>query len=119
MEKLQEKPEKLPYNTAHIKYRHYGKLVEKLIEEIRRQEDPEQKRALIVLTANHMKKSFLTWNKDSVGRTDLQRHQHIIRQHPDPSGRNDTFQPQRLTPEKKQTEFKQADEQQQKLPEKQ
>ena len=49
-----------------IKYRHYGKLVEKLIEEIRRQEDPEQKRALIVLTANHMKKSFLTWNKDSV-----------------------------------------------------
>ena len=66
MEKLQEKPEKLPYNTAHIKYRHYGKLVEKLIEEIRRQEDPEQKRALIVLTANHMKKSFLTWNKDSV-----------------------------------------------------
>ena len=37
-----------------------------MIEEIRNQEDPEQKRALIVLTANHMKKSFLTWNKDSV-----------------------------------------------------
>ncbi|MDE5612121.1 MAG: DUF4290 domain-containing protein [Odoribacter sp.] len=66
MEQLQERPEKLPYNTTHIKYKHYGKLVEKLIEEIRQQEDPEQKRALIVLTANHMKKSFLTWNKDSV-----------------------------------------------------
>lgn len=66
MEQLQERPERLPYNTTRIKYRHYGKLVEKLIEEIRQQEDPEQKRALIVLTANHMKKSFLTWNKDSV-----------------------------------------------------
>lgn len=66
IEKLQEKPETLPYSTNRIKYRHYGKMVEKLIEEIRQQEDPEQKRALIVLTANHMKKSFLTWNKDSV-----------------------------------------------------
>lgn len=64
--KLQEKPERLSYSTNRIKYRHYGKLVEKLIEEIRQQEDPEQKRALIVLTANHMKKSFLTWNKDCV-----------------------------------------------------
>lgn len=66
IEKLTEKPEPLPYSSNHIKYRHYGKLVEKLIEEIRIQEDPEQKRALIVLTANHMKKSFLTWNKDCV-----------------------------------------------------
>lgn len=66
LEKINEKPEKLPYQTNHIKYRHYGKLVEKLIEKIKETEDPEQKRALIVLTANHMKKSFLTWNKDSV-----------------------------------------------------
>ena len=66
LEKINEKPEKLPYQTNHIKYPHYGKLVEKLIEKIKETEDPEQKRALIVLTANHMKKSFLTWNKDSV-----------------------------------------------------
>lgn len=66
MEKFQAKPDRLPYNTTRIKYRHYGKLVEKLIEEIRQRQDPGQKKALIVLTANHMKKSFLTWNKDSV-----------------------------------------------------
>ena len=66
IEKFQAKPEKLPYNTTRIRYRHYGKLAEKLIEEIRNQQDPEQKKALIVLTANHMKKSFLTWNKDTV-----------------------------------------------------
>lgn len=65
-EKLNEKPERIPYNNYHIKFKHYGKLTEKLIEAIREQKDPELKRALIVLTANHMKKSFLTWNKDSV-----------------------------------------------------
>ena len=63
---LQEKPDRLPYNNHNIKFKHYGKLTEKLIEAIREQQDPELKRALIVLTANHMKKSFLTWNKDSV-----------------------------------------------------
>lgn len=66
LEKINEKPQKLKYSTNHIKYRHYGKLVEKLIDKIKETDDPEQKRALIVLTANHMKKSFLTWNKDSV-----------------------------------------------------
>ena len=66
LEKINEKPEKLPYQTNHIKYRHYGKLVEKLIEKIKETEEKKKKRALIVLTANHMKKSFLTWNKDSV-----------------------------------------------------
>lgn len=66
LEKLHEKPEKLPYSNNRIKYKHYGKSVEKLIDKIRELEDPDQKRALIVLTANHMKKSFLTWNKDSV-----------------------------------------------------
>ena len=65
-EKLNEKPEKIPYGNHKIKYRHYGKMAEKLIEAIREEQNPDKKRALIVLTANHMKKSFLAWNKDSV-----------------------------------------------------
>ena len=32
LSKLQEKPERLPYSSNHIKYKHYGKLVEKLID---------------------------------------------------------------------------------------
>ena len=63
---LEEKPEKMPYNNHRIKYKHYGLLTEKLIEKIKETEDQEIKRVLTVLTANHMKKSFLTWNKDSV-----------------------------------------------------
>ena len=63
---LEEKPERLPYSKHRIKYKHYGLLTEKLIEKIKETEDPEIKRVLTVLTANHMKTSFLTWNKDSV-----------------------------------------------------
>ena len=65
-EKLQEKQKKVPYSNHRIKYRHYGLLTEKLVEKIKEMKNPEQKRALTVLTATHMKKSFLTWNKDSV-----------------------------------------------------
>ena len=65
-EKLQEKPKKVPYSNHRIKYRHYGLLTEKLVEKIKEMKNPEQKRALTVLTATHMKKSFLPWNKDRV-----------------------------------------------------
>ena len=34
LSKLQEKPERLPYSSNHIKYKHYGKLVEKLIDKM-------------------------------------------------------------------------------------
>lgn len=63
---LYEKPEKLPYTNHRIRFKHYGRLTEKLIKKIKETEDVEMKRVLTVLTANHMKKSFLTWNKDSV-----------------------------------------------------
>jgi len=64
--KLYEKPEKLGYSNHRIRFKHYGLMTEKLIQKIKETKDPEQKRILIVLTANHMKKSFLTWNKDTV-----------------------------------------------------
>lgn len=63
---LHKKPEKIPYSEGAIKARHYGKSVEKMVTKIRELTDPGQRRALIALTANHMKKSYLTWNRDSV-----------------------------------------------------
>ena len=99
---LEEKPEKLPYNNHRIKYKHYGLLTEKLIEKIKETEDPEIKRVLTVLTANHMKKSFLTWNKRLRGRrSNLQRHQYIIRWQYRNAGRNDPFSLERLVAEEK------------------
>lgn len=65
-EKLAEKPDQLPYNNQRIKYRHYGRTVEALISKAIELEDQKEKDALILMIANHMKKSFLNWNKDSV-----------------------------------------------------
>jgi hypothetical protein len=60
------KPRKLPYPQAHVAHKHYGQLTEKMIQQTAQYEDDEQKDYLIELLANYMKKSFLTWNKESV-----------------------------------------------------
>ena len=62
---LTERPNKVPYNQNNIKYKHYGLVMEKMIERISEFEG-EEKEILIEQLANHMKKSFLTWNKDAV-----------------------------------------------------
>ncbi len=65
-EDLYIKPQKLPYNEGRITYKHYGKNLENMIRKATEYEDSEQKEHLINLLANHMKKSFLTWNKEVV-----------------------------------------------------
>ena len=65
-EDLYIKPEKLPYTQGRIAYKHYGKSLERMIKKAKDYEEGEQKEHLIDLLANHMKKSFLTWNKEAV-----------------------------------------------------
>jgi hypothetical protein len=65
-EEFTEKPRRVSYSTTDIKYRHYGKIVEDLIREALKLPDGEDKDTLVRLIANHMKKSYLTWNRDSV-----------------------------------------------------
>lgn len=62
---LTEKPDTVPYNQHHIKYRHYGRTMELIIEEAKKFEG-EQREIIIEQIANHMKKSYLAWNKDAV-----------------------------------------------------
>lgn len=66
MEEINERPEKMPYNTGRVKYKHYGKTMEKFIAKIDSIEDKETRKEYIALLANHMKKSYLMWNQDSV-----------------------------------------------------
>jgi len=65
-EDLYVRPAKLPYSQGRIAYKHYGKILENMIEKAMQYEEGEQKEYLISLLANHMKKSFLTWNKEVV-----------------------------------------------------
>ena len=62
-----EKPKLIPYDQTDIKYRHYGKIMEKYIAATARLEDDSpQKIANTEMLANQMKKSYLVWNKDAV-----------------------------------------------------
>ncbi len=65
-EKLFEKPKPVPYSEYNIKYKHYGKIIELLIKEAIGYEDGIEKEMLIKLIANHMKKCYLTWNREAV-----------------------------------------------------
>ena len=63
---FEEKPEKLNYPQNHPKYRFYGNNIKKMIDVASNWEEGEMKKELIYVIANHMKKCFLKWNKDSV-----------------------------------------------------
>jgi hypothetical protein len=62
---LTEKPNIVPYATNKIRYKHYGFIMESLIRKTSEMEG-EEKEILVELLANHMKKSYLAWNKDGV-----------------------------------------------------
>jgi hypothetical protein len=65
-EEFTEKPRRVSYNNTDIRYRHYGHIVECLIQEAVKLPEGEDKDALTRLIGNHMKKSYLTWNRESV-----------------------------------------------------
>jgi len=65
-ETFNEPPGRIGYDYGKIRLRHYGKIMESLITKAAAFENGEEKEALIKLLANHMKKSYLVWNKDTV-----------------------------------------------------
>lgn len=70
---IYEKPKSVPYPSKPIKYKHYGRSISMMIDEAIAMEPGEQKEALTSLIVNHMKKSYLIWNKDSVSDQDIVR----------------------------------------------
>lgn len=63
-EDLQTKPPVLPYDHSRIKYRHYGKTMQRMIDIAADMEEGEKRDFLIRMLANHMKKLFIITNKD-------------------------------------------------------
>lgn len=65
-EHFQSKPRKMAYPENNIRFKHYGRGVEKLIQTILEMEEGEERNALIESTANLMKKHYLTWSRNAV-----------------------------------------------------
>lgn len=66
VEQYQEKPKQIPYPNNPIKYKHYGRVIELIIEKAIAMEEGPEKEALKQMIANQMKKANIAWNKDSV-----------------------------------------------------
>ncbi|MCP9611926.1 DUF4290 domain-containing protein [Coprobacter tertius] len=65
-ENLFTHPDRVSYELTPIRYRHYGKNLEKMIKKAEEMPEGPERDQLVSLLANHMKKSFLTWNKEVV-----------------------------------------------------
>ena len=63
---VQFTPKPLKYKNHRIKYRHYGKFMEDMINKAIEYPEGEEKEYLTELIAHHLKKSYLTWNRDTV-----------------------------------------------------
>ena len=65
-EVLSLKPERLKYPQNFPKYRFYGNNIKYMIDVAIKWEAGDMKDALVLVIANHMKKSYLSWNKETV-----------------------------------------------------
>lgn len=71
VEKYNEKPRKVPYPSHPVKFKHYGRIIELMIEKAIEMDEGPEKEAFKQLIANQMKKANITWNKESVTDEDI------------------------------------------------
>lgn len=63
---INQKPDPLDYPQNFPKYRYYGNNITYMIDVAIGHEEGEMKDALVLVIANHMKKCYLSWNKETV-----------------------------------------------------
>ena len=65
-ENLETKPQPVGYKLESIKMRHYGKIVDQMIQRACEYPEGDEKEALVMLIANHMKKLIYQINNEDV-----------------------------------------------------
>ncbi|MBR09288.1 MAG: hypothetical protein CMP48_16595 [Rickettsiales bacterium] len=63
---LDRKPDRMTYQSNEIRYRHYGRNIEILINDAIAMEDPAEKEGAIIAIGKLMKSFYQTWNKDNI-----------------------------------------------------
>lgn len=72
------KPDPLPYPKNKIKFPPYGKNIELMIEKAKELEEGPEKEAFVNDIANHLKRQYLNWNRDSVNDSLIIEHLNIL-----------------------------------------
>lgn len=65
-EKLNPQPAKIPYSNSKMKYRHYGRSLEGMLNIVADMEPGDEREELISLCAHQMKKMLLMYNPEGV-----------------------------------------------------
>ena len=65
-EMQKKKPEHVGYQKNNIRYGHYGQYIYDVVKKVKEMEDGPKKQAILVNIANHMKRDYLNWNRDTV-----------------------------------------------------
>jgi hypothetical protein len=65
-DKILSKPNPMKLPNGNIKLRHYGHLVEELVEQLKTMPEGEERDALVSKTANQMKRDLATWGHGSM-----------------------------------------------------
>ena len=73
-EKLEERPEKMPYPKTKIRFPFYGINIQRLIAFACDMEEGEMKETMAGMIANHMKKDYICWNKAFVDDDTILKH---------------------------------------------
>lgn len=63
---LDRKPDRVAYQKNNIKYRHFGRSVEILMDQAASLEDPSEKESAVIMVGKLMKAFYQTWNKDNI-----------------------------------------------------
>ena len=65
-EVLNKKPKRLDYSKHDVKYKHYGKNIELLIQEAIKKEDAAEREEAIIYIGKLMKSFYSSWNKEVI-----------------------------------------------------
>ena len=66
LEDTKAQHETIPYPQKRISRRHYGLIIETLMQKLAETEDEDERKALTEQVANQMKRSLARWNKDAM-----------------------------------------------------
>lgn len=63
---LFKKPRKMEYPQSNVRFKHYGKNVERLIKEAVKKEDPQEREEATIYLGKLMKTFYSNWNKETL-----------------------------------------------------
>jgi hypothetical protein len=63
---LFKKPDRMAYPQSDVRFKHYGKNIEKLVKEALKKDDPQEREEAIIYLGKLMKTFYGNWNKETL-----------------------------------------------------